>query len=865
MFISHFKSQRGSTLVMVLVTMTILSLLGSVILSATLMGLKMKENNNSSKTALYLSEAGLEEAYALVGAEVEKAVIQARSEAIVDLKNYETAHPELKWHKEDYQDKLNAFYVSNYIGYFYNEDGSVAGNLSTLLTKLNEVHNYQAGQDVLTGKHGERIISVAADLQDPQDSSIDDPFDLSNAIVDGGVNPDETMTIYFRTVGLAKQLNSNADAVNNLGKKEQIDSQIVIGIPDYDIPHYQTRPAIYRNALWDKALTAEGNIYVLGDQVAVNGNIYAYGQNDVADELAAAANTNGIIVGDGDKSGSLQVTGDVVTEKYLQTRADGSEITIRKFDAGHGGNVYCNSLVTQAGTGSTSYTDDKITIDGSVSTLDDIEMDASQSNIWIKGSYFGFSNGNTAGFEHNQSSSIVINSDDIDSNLADRSQIKIDGDGSSKSFPSGASLPAGVYIAGTVYVEQPRTINTTPIAMPTHGTVVILPDGHYTYTKNSADVADTDQFTVNITTYSITAPFTEMLSGISGETKVFGFIKPEYQTGDSVTVKGNYMGYTRTLSSASDDNYNQIGAENFKSYPPLDLVTRLKDGTEMGIVEKRQYSKFADEEADPDLKLQNSLISVAGNMQYALGAFMNGTEVQNSESQYHNFLDVQERLSKLTKEYWYQVNQMADPQHENYLGSDPQTTNYATGSTGTAAVPVSIADWFSFPDSEMRSPDGSASIHYTSNSSADIVLRGPDADVSDIPAAALAHTITLPSSGVADGIIVTQGDIYIVGAVDYTGMIAAAGDIIFVDDNRKTISNQYASAWEDNYVLSRVFSEIIDYPDETQIGDLFRQDDSWTEKLRKDDYASQVNADDGELSYMGIVDKVIKIKSWKNK
>ena len=56
-------NNKGSTMVMLVIAVAVISLLGTSILAVTLMNYRIKLANTEMKTAFYLSESGLDRAY----------------------------------------------------------------------------------------------------------------------------------------------------------------------------------------------------------------------------------------------------------------------------------------------------------------------------------------------------------------------------------------------------------------------------------------------------------------------------------------------------------------------------------------------------------------------------------------------------------------------------------------------------------------------------------------------------------------------------------------------------------------------------------------------------------------------------------
>lgn len=63
-FKKYFINNSGSTLILLLLTVTITTVLGTSLLIVSMMNFKIKKNNSDARKAFYLAEAGLNNAYA---------------------------------------------------------------------------------------------------------------------------------------------------------------------------------------------------------------------------------------------------------------------------------------------------------------------------------------------------------------------------------------------------------------------------------------------------------------------------------------------------------------------------------------------------------------------------------------------------------------------------------------------------------------------------------------------------------------------------------------------------------------------------------------------------------------------------------
>ncbi|WP_426349770.1 hypothetical protein ACPWSR_00670 [Alloiococcus sp. CFN-8] len=85
---------------------------------------------------------------------------------------------------------------------------------------------------------------------------------------------------------------------------------------------------------------------------------------------------------------------------------------------------------------------------------------------------------------------------------------------------------------------------------------------------------------------------------IKGEAMFLGtaYIKsnPEYQTGESVAVKGNYRAYSKGLTNDQDVGIDSLNEDNviFDYISPLQLVARFKNGNQRELIAKEKSEYF---------------------------------------------------------------------------------------------------------------------------------------------------------------------------------------------------------------------------------------------------------------------------------
>ncbi|MCT4509436.1 MAG: hypothetical protein N4A48_11915 [Tepidibacter sp.] len=716
------KSQTGSTLIMVLMTLSVLSILGTAAMSLGVMNLKMKMVDTKQKTSFYLSEAGIEEAYAIMMKKVEAGIKKGNVEVEKELPKFIQDE-----RSKQFDEELD--YKSPYL----NADGSV--DEERIKPKLQEWFREGYAKYLNEGykdsknptKNEESLMN---EIKLSSYTVLDTNVDKNGANV--SIVEDESSKFPKKNEGLtddSKFIITIVSEFNHKKIKKNIKSTFSINIPKYNTPYYIGNDVfkLKENVLWTKALIADKNIVIQGNDVAVNGDIYAYG-----DLTKKNIEQRGILVGLNNKSGNLTVEGNVSTGGYLKTSENNSNITVKK------GDVYCNSLVIPQGKSNCNIKIEK----GNVNTYDDIELNGEKSKINIDGNYYGFSYGSRG---HDESSSIIINSEDI--GKTNGSSITITGNGESKKYyGNGQDDGKGNFIAGTVYIDLDNDV--------------------------------------------------------------------DYQTGESISVKGNYIGYSKKLESQSvrlSDGKDYYEKDiNFQYISPLYLMNKI-NGSNRPIYEQRgKYLKAIYDKDNSILNLGEGGINIK-NIKYSLGGYIKnektGSELESGifDISHINYFDIN------LKEYEYHINTMADPQIDNYSNLDNK---------------VDIDYWFNFSNINEVNND---EIFYSNNdSNKKISIIGPNANNPD-KSGDFVEIKNL--DGKSRGIIVTKGDVYIYGKIDFKGIIVTKGNIYIQDDNPKEFTNDYKTNFEGNYAIHEIIKHIND-KGTNKIGDLFKQKPSWSKETQ---------------------------------
>lgn len=702
MFKRIWKNNRGSTLVLVLVSMSVLSLLGTVILSSSLVNLKLKISERNVKTGFYLTESGLEEAYAIVRDQVNEGIEAGNNYVTMQLNNFIENE---RRRESEIVEPPETPYVSPYL----KADGSIDENACKVKMEEWFKDGYRQEMDDqlddILGSITTRV--VRADI---------DPGTAEVTLVGGSISP------YGNSNSYTFALRSNFD---HKGIERTIQMNYEIGIPAYNAPFYTRnyRALLPENILWKKTITAEGNLYITGTNVEIDGDVYVYGTKP-SDPKAPASDFGGIVVGDLNslKPGSVTISGSVDTNSYIYTKMHDSSITVN-------GNIFCDSLVIPE-----NINNGNIAVTGTLHTYDDLELNGTNSSININGDYYAFSDGSAN--THLQSSSIVINSPDI---------VNYSGVGTPT---SSLRITGDTYLGGTVYIN--------------------LEDG-------------------------------------------------TYQTGESVSIKENYVAYTGALSKTPTIPREQKFKEDFQFafYSPLYLVEAFHDGNPLLVMDKSKYITYYHEDYPDVLNLAGSGI-VLNRIKYSTGAYVNNGSINPSkiDGSVVNFINDKYRDYK---KHVYTFNDPTEVERD-------EANRIRISDEGSTYGKFDFTRNSSFIPPETNNYNSKDIMYINNNESKDIAIIGKggvrdgladtNTDIyglSDDFYNVFTNTIKYPLKG----IIVTKGDVYLRGRLNFQGIIVTEGTVYIQDDEEKVISmdhNKDTGIY--GYVLRKVYEVFeVDHPD----------------------------------------------------
>ncbi len=479
------NKEKGSILLLTVIAIAFVTVLSTALLSMTSMNVGMKYTDRTVKKNVYAAESGIEEAYAIVGKQVEGILLNAESAMNTQITGIDTQA----------KDAITKIQAIPRLG-----DGALdieamkSTNVGIAVplpdpTPTNAYTLYEFYDAYLTPELGLKSDSVQSHIKATYESAFDAQWDKVcdgtytgtelvemlkldpsagssyyhfvkpgteitvapiTTVTEPGIDPLTTVTkhcipitSYFTADGVARVLEATIEVCK----------------PDGNYPIQLQEKRYVDNPLWQYALVSKETLKAKGSShTTVTGKVYSQGEN--TDKVAI-----------GVEGATLSLTGDVITRGDIVTQGTASQLTANN------GNIYCRSLMTAAGSNNT-----EINVNNSfLYTSDDIELNGQAGVVSVTGRYIGFSDGSTdTQNSHDKSSAIVINTSDI---------------GAGSHLTIQKATPAATF-AGYIDSSLQAGFNNAGIIVP--GTAWI--DG-----------------------------------AIAGD---------RYQTGESVSVKGNYVAYS---------------------------------------------------------------------------------------------------------------------------------------------------------------------------------------------------------------------------------------------------------------------------------------------------------------------------------
>ncbi|WP_040212457.1 hypothetical protein [Clostridium polynesiense] len=234
--------------------------------------------------------------------------------------------------------------------------------------------------------------------------------------------------------------------------------------------------------------------------------------------------------------------------------------------------------------------------------------------------------------------------------------------------------------------------------------------------------------------------------------------KDEYQTGESVAVKGNYRAYSSLINNDPD---NKLNEENIvlEYKNPLQLATKFKDGRELNFKDKSRYFKLYSQKDNHNLKLKG--ISLPENT-ISVGSVITEKEDGSQIVIEENYIIDEYSVIDKAEKHYKALKEIDDLEEEIDFNKLTEPIKSIVHSTDFTEVLYLKRD---------REPIVITAQGAVSSKGENIVLK----------------------EGMGKGLIITHGDVYLNGNINFTGSIIAGGSVILMDNGKKTID--YDSAY----------------------------------------------------------------------
>lgn len=759
------KNQKGSTLMLVVITVAILSVLGTALLSMSLMNVNMKASDYLIKRSSYYAESGIDQVYARVNRLVEEGINHSIAETDVymktilsDLERWSTSIPPTT--EPD---------LSTWQNYTMDVEGEIMLDSEALAMKAREIY-----------RENFRLYLNSLNTSNPPGGNINenDIIEFINQegfVYESGSVLDINISgpiISFGSEGtnmVIRDIESTFTLNDKTTKSIMTDIVISDDIPSYPLNTLEKRIVLKDNPLWQQALVANNDIYFDSDNVLINGDVYSYSSLSNIEDITTE---DGFVI---DGNTSVSVQGNIFSRSMVQLASSSNSSANLNVNQGR---VYANTFVLQKGASG------EMNINGDVYTKDDLELNGNYGDIYIDGSYYGYADGSSSSLTHDKSSAIVINAD---MNTNGGATLSITGDLSGVSDPEAYQ---GILIGGTAYIDASTRYQTSE-SVSIKGNYISYTVG---YDEAIIKSVQNDNFLSNYPYNFFTA---------SHDTEVEERFSKDNIIKQSVTGNVNFaVGYTDGSNSITYDirdrmAYFLIFANHF----------------DFGFI---NYG--INNGGTQNVNLDNYIYTTGLKLDDHTGAnkFYYATDSTGGALNQIDTLQFDEFIEKIDNDVLYQFNmmkrrsvgQVVDEMPpsgqsfetvnsvEKYSKIDGSGTTYPTNTSGYIEV------------ASINGIGDALEVHYIDyRVSQPLNIYGPNHSQTTLIEPYI--DIQQRSSGNSDvqGIIITNSDINIYGDIDFTGPIISNGSInIYEGDQSFTNTPLYQ-----NYLAEKIFDDSIIY------------------------------------------------------
>lgn len=439
-------NNKGNTLAIVIIGIFILSILGTLILGITATNYRMKLANKKSEMTFYYAEKAVDEIYAGIGTEVMECVRNSYEKVLANYVKVDSMTGSIsKLTQDEANDKFKTEY-NTLLHIKYPITPDLDKDINNIFTRLS------ANISTITGYT--TTLTKNADATKPTEVV----YDTANN------------RVYLNNVCVEC-------VAGESGYYSSITTDFVINMPNINFDMFDSGSSDFKE-FFSYAIIAQGKVgsttdpslKITGSEVTINGNVYA-GSDLLGrkDSILIDSVVKSVI-----KANTLVAEGSLVVKN---SKADFSDLASDDttdidtiIDTADTLQLWAGDIKTEnpsSGTGSTG-----ISIVGNCIVSDDMEINADNSTINIKGNYFGYGfkasaaddnveadSGTITGFtgtslstkmEHEERSAIIVNGENADVDmsgvkkliLAGRSYVDLDEGGQYRnaSYMTGESV-----------------------------------------------------------------------------------------------------------------------------------------------------------------------------------------------------------------------------------------------------------------------------------------------------------------------------------------------------------------------------------------------------------------------------------------
>lgn len=378
---------------------------------------------------------------------------------------------------------------------------------------------------------------------------------------------------------------------------------------------------------------------------------------------------------------------------------------------------------------------------------------------------------------------------------------EVDGDIYAQNIYIGKSLYSTVSSGNKINFKNDVIVNND-LAMNTTGSEVTVGNNFYGISDKTSDVANADK-ALKSSSIIVNEPEGSTLT-VEKDSYILGVAYlnatdsegNKYQTGESVSVKGNYLAYTDVQNVLN-------GANNvtLKYYSPLQLLESINGQSDANT--KADYFIQYYSNANKKYDYKDGGVNLLGKVKSA------GASVKGSDGKIQKTL-VNEEDMEIVKnqrnEYIRNVLAMGDT--INWNENEPRKVSNQIDFTKFSG--------FSRTDSEDKT----------------LILNGSESEI-------VINNNMLNNQEIKSGLIISKGNIKIQGSFDFKGTIITSGNITFEGSEKKSINYDadiIRNVVSDNYdVLKEIFNETSSKGKEVKVSsssemynsDKFLKESSW--------------------------------------